>query len=589
MQNERYDQRLDRSGEKERNWDRRGGKMNDSRSGGFRTGKNTIEFKNQNRNKPFENVNTTAPVQSGSKGYVSTGFNQRQAQNTEYESNMPVESLSFTNSKLSNAQSMSERYPSLDYGQMDVSSTRHRGVNEMDRPMERPITGRQLGSSSSRGSAMQQQPLPLATPIHNQQPSMNIQQQISSQPIQQQPQLLPQQQNTNLISSESRSAKRYSTLRQRTSEAVQTLSIPQQSLSMHDLHEQQMLLQDAALMLQMQQSQDQIQLQPNLAHQPPPSTNYTSQPMPLQLQNEYTAHGPKSQTAVAAPPSQQPLIQPPTQSQSNNQSAQYPSAYFTANELAAPSTPIQPVAQSTQLMSTQQYPSQYPQQPAAPYVQPAPQTSYIQPAVNQQQQLLNYVPTIPPATQQFSAVPSFPTYPTVPNYNPVPSGITQSGITYYPPQTQPRPILSQRRPTNAIPILAPSERFVGKGRNRPNNNQFDEDDKTSLNPPIGSPENIDHILDNMFTQRPAFQPPTRKSNSPSPESNPKIGDGQIEPVQHVQPHVTTAAPSTFDGGNKQLDYVDVGMGKMNLDDISKQIDNTTAVVQNDAVIDPTSS
>lgn len=36
----------------------------------------------------------------------------------------------------------------------------------------------------------------------------------------------------------------------------------------------------------------------------------------------------------------------------------------------------------------------------------------------------------------------------------------QSGITYYAPQTQPppRPILSQRRHKNAIPIMAPPER-----------------------------------------------------------------------------------------------------------------------------------
>lgn len=134
------------------------------------------------------------------------------------------------------------------------------------------------------------------------------------------------------------------------------------------------------------------------------------------------------------------------------------------------------------------------------------------------------------------------------------SGITQSGITYYPPQTQPRPILSQRRPTNAIPILAPSERFAGKARNR--QNQFDEDDKTTLIPPIGSPENIDHILDNMFTQRPPFQPPTRKSNSPSPESNVKASDSQNDSAQSS----VTGTSSTFDGGNKQMEFVDAGIG-----------------------------
>ncbi|KAJ6648890.1 hypothetical protein Bhyg_04122 [Pseudolycoriella hygida] len=498
---------------------------------------------------------------------------------------MPIESLSFTNSKLSTVpQTIAERYPpNMDYGQMDGS--RHRNVNEIDRP-ERPITGRQLGSSSSRSSnqQIQQSPLPIASSIHNQQPSMNIQQQISSQPMQQQqPQLMPQQQPTaNLMGSESRSAKRYSTLRQRTTEAVQNLTIPQH------LHDQQML--DAALMLQMQQSQEQIQIQPNLAHQPP-STNYSAQPMPLQIQNEYAAHGSKSQNAGPAQANPQALIQTNTQNTSS-QSAQYPSAYFATNEFTGQTqSSIQPSGQS--------YPAQYPQQSAAPpYVQPPPQQSYIQPAVNQPQQIINYS-AIPPAQQPYSNVQSFSTYPTVPNYNSVPvstfcysskrwklighsqSGITQSGITYYPPQSQPRPILSQRRPlSNAIPILPPSERFANKGRNRQNNNQFDEEDK-SANPPIGSPENIDHILDNMFTQRAPFLPPTRKSNSPSPESA-KGGDSQTEAGQ-------SNATSTFDAANKQLEFVEGGIGKMSIDEISKMDNAMAAISQSETVTDSTTS
>lgn len=404
--------------------------MNDNRSGGGGNGgfRKSIEYKNQNRN----SMNNTSQSQSGggggSKGFASSGFHQRQPQNAEYESEMPVESLSFTNSKLS-AAPMTDRYSAnIDYGQMDGS--RNRNISEMDRP-ERPITGRQLGPSTSSSRAsnqIQQSPLPIASnPMHTQQPSMNIQQQISSQTIQQQPQLLPQQQqqNSNLMSTESRSAKRYSTLRQRTTEAVQNLSIPQH------LHEQQMLLQDAAIMLQLQQSQEQIQIQPNLAHQPP-STNYSAQPMPLQIQNEYVAHGPKSQASGSGPTNQQ-LIQTPNQNQSSSQSAQYP-PYFASNEFAVPGqspASIQPTVQSSQLMNTQQYPTQYPQPPAAsPYVQPPPQTSYIQPAVNhpvnQQQQLLNYVPSIPPAQQPFPpTVQSFSSYPpTVPSYNSVPVSST---------------------------------------------------------------------------------------------------------------------------------------------------------------------
>lgn len=90
--------------------------------------------------------------------------------------------------------------------------------------------------------------------------------------------------------------------------------------------------------------------------------------------------------------------------------------------------------------------------------------------------------------------------------------LSQSGITYYTPQTQlpPRPILPQRRPTNAIPILAPPERAGGK-QHQLNHRKGTDDDggmDASTVASIGSPENIDHILDNMFVQRAPYQPPT---------------------------------------------------------------------------------
>lgn len=56
----------------------------------------------------------------------------------------------------------------------------------------------------------------------------------------------------------------------------------------------------------------------------------------------------------------------------------------------------------------------------------------------------------------------------------------QSGITYYAPQTQPppRPILSQRRPTNAIPIMAPPER---SGKHRSGGQNTNNDGSHRLN------------------------------------------------------------------------------------------------------------
>ncbi|XP_017472535.1 PREDICTED: protein CASC3 isoform X1 [Rhagoletis zephyria] len=119
------------------------------------------------------------------------------------------------------------------------------------------------------------------------------------------------------------------------------------------------------------------------------------------------------------------------------------------------------------------------------------------------------------------------------NYN------TVGGTTYFvpPAQATTRPVvLPQRRPTNAIPILPPSE------KNKQRNSESKEDGKTLVNnsttqgncqllAPIGSVENIDHIIDNMFVQRPAFQPPqpatsnpTRKSSSPSTNADNSNGE-----------------------------------------------------------------
>lgn len=118
------------------------------------------------------------------------------------------------------------------------------------------------------------------------------------------------------------------------------------------------------------------------------------------------------------------------------------------------------------------------------------------------------------------------------NYN------TVGGTTYFvpPAQATTRPVvLPQRRPTNAIPILPPSE----KNKQR-SVDVKDEAKALALNSasqgsaqssaPIGSAENIDHIIDNMFVQRPAFQPPqgptnpTRKSSSSSLNADNNGGD-----------------------------------------------------------------
>ncbi|XP_053946452.1 protein CASC3 [Anastrepha ludens] len=118
------------------------------------------------------------------------------------------------------------------------------------------------------------------------------------------------------------------------------------------------------------------------------------------------------------------------------------------------------------------------------------------------------------------------------NYN------TVGGTTYFvpPAQSTTRPVvLPQRRPTNAIPILPPSEKNKqriadAKDEAKGLNNAATQGGSQS-SAPIGSAENIDHIIDNMFVQRPAFQPPQAAANNParkssSPSSNTDNSNGE---------------------------------------------------------------
>lgn len=163
--------------------------------------------------------------------------------------------------------------------------------------------------------------------------------------------------------------------------------------------------------------------------------------------------------------------------------------------------------------------------------------------------MMNYVPTIPPAAptqypaapytgyQNFNTVVPQPVTPAVPLTPPQPAAaaVYPSGITYYAPQSQtqaPRPLPSQRRPTAAIPILAPPERKSKNNRagsdnssgtnlnindgEEPNVSAGSSGTTTTSAAPAGAANDIDHILDNMFVQRPVFQPPIRKSPSPAP-------------------------------------------------------------------------
>lgn len=386
--------------------------------------------------------------------------------------------------------------------------------------------------------------------------------------------------------SSSRSSKRYSSLRQRS-----TIDNPNVVVVQSPLHEQQQQ------QLLQQQQQQQLLLQQELQHQqqqklnpPTPKPNYQlSQPpqtpaLPLNLQNEYLVQS-ANQTPAA------------TKSQSASQAPvqyQHPAAYYTASNPAGSefvtNTTTQPVPvqqppavasvpvpvvpqQQNPLLTAPQYP-QYTQPSSGQphqYIQAPPPTAYItQPNTTPQPQapqatpaapppqIMNYVPSINPAAptqypttpytgyQNYNAVVPQPVAPTVP-ITPSPSAATAAlyqssgGITYYAPQSQtqtPRPLPSQRRPTSAIPILAPPDRKAKGNRVAGDISNINDNEENNVisssavagttittsgaNAPIGSAENIDHILDNMFEQRRPYQPPTRKSPSPAPTSAPAM-------------------------------------------------------------------
>ncbi|BFF92464.1 protein CASC3 [Drosophila madeirensis] len=266
--------------------------------------------------------------------------------------------------------------------------------------------------------------------------------------------------------------KRYSSLRRSQQEASQHLAEQQQ---------QQQLQQQLHLQQQQQQQQQQ---QPSqiMIQDPHVLMQFAYQQQEIQAQLQTLQLGP-APTAVPAPPKQHA---PPAAAYPQAQAAPY---YVTGAE----PVPVQvPVSVSVP--------------PASPYVNPASAA---------------YLPTTPSAVAFAQAQTSVVTQPQpqAPAQAPTPAAAAQGppsmnfhqnyntvgGTTYFvpPAQTTSRPsALPQRRPTNAIPILPPSEKHKARsgGLAGPNANQLTKEEG-------GHADNIDHIIDNMFVQRPAFQPP----------------------------------------------------------------------------------
>lgn len=315
-------------------------------------------------------------------------------------------------------------------------------------------------------------------------------------------------------------AKRYSSLRQRTGmenvPQTQTATIPVQQAQSNQqmIQDQSTMMSEAAILQQLQQNEKLKQIQSTLAHQ-----------------KQISYH-----QAIT------PQAQPPQASQAlplqNASAPQYPPPAYYAQ--TAPEYQPAAVQQATPVQTQQPQMIATPQSASAQYAQYAPQNtpSYIQNAYLPQQpgpvpaqpppQM--YVPTIQqpaPQTQfqpQYSGyTPNFTPQPTTNQTTPIYQSQPPPSITYFTPAaTNPPPTRVTRRPTNAIPILAPPER-AGNGNSKRNeyetgDKMMSSDNKQQMqqSSAVGSAENIDHILDNMFVRRPPLQPtPMIKSTSPS--------------------------------------------------------------------------
>lgn len=391
-------------------------------SSGFRTGKNTIEFKNQTRNsKQSSDGSPVAPQQqqlatnSLNKPFSNApAFSSGRQPQYEYEDDSRVDSHKYGNAKVMAQMQKPDHFVSGG----DFEPAEHRA------PGDRAITGRQnVPSVNSRHqNQLQQQnsqgPLPLTNPslLGN-----------APAPLHHQPQPTPQ----NQIPTEASRPKRYSTLRQRTTIDPINQPLPphvqNNALAMHE--QQQLMMQDTAMLMQQRQQQQQQQQLQEQIQLPPPNlastSNYLQQSIPPQNHQQ--------QMLLAA---QQ---QPPQNVAPNSQ---YQAAYY-ANQPPPPSQndfagPV-PSAVAPPPQTTNQYPSQYgvapPPNPAYMSAAPPPQTNYLtqqQPPAavvtgQQQSAPVNYGPTAAAAQPQFAPVPTFPAYPPVANYNSV--SVRQSYIS----------------------------------------------------------------------------------------------------------------------------------------------------------------
>lgn len=554
--NERFDRnnrddRNDRGGNDRMD---RGGDRNNDRNTGYRAVRNTLEFKNQNRIKP--NIESNS---NNNKDLINTRNQDIRyiTQQNQAPSSPPMETMSFTNTKLARSNDKAlenfnrnsrdrEFKPSNISGRIQAAQsggTLQHQQNQMHLQQQfgHPTQPQQHQMSSSNSSQRHQQNIhinqniPNINQLQNPQlatanPSQMQTQHMQSVPHQMQASMQQQQQQQNIIGESSR-PKRYSSFRQKSiNDTPQGQSNAQShplvtSNSSPQLQQHEQLIHEQTLLQQqqlMQMSQD--------------SMNKYQQKLHLQQQQSdmKSVQGQNIISQIAMQPQPPQTQQPTTAATGQGQYAgtffsQTPATEYNPQPVQAVNVPqgsivTQPTT-NPQIIANPQYSGQYPPPPpqgtSTSYIQTPPGAYIPQPTTHHQPQIINIVPTQTqyPTPPQYVNFQNYP--PAIPPPKAPPSGIyqTQGGLTFFAPQTQtqPRPILPQRRPTNAIPIVAPQERG-GKGRGRAIVAQYDDADEMSQDPsapPLGSAENIDHILDNMFVQRAPYQPPTTRKSPPS--------------------------------------------------------------------------
>lgn len=498
-----------------------------------------IEFKNQNRkNINYDSTQTknnnvlNQQMQSTSSHQTSSSHqhnshsssqgpsSHHQQQQSHHQQNQatqrynnneaPLPTLSFTNSKMNNATTNSSSVTptsSRTILNFDNSSgnygrtSREKEVNSQHQQMHTQISNQQQQSAMSPNKNIQytehqMDQMKLMEKNYQQQQGKATNLNLNQGPPSSHQQINNMQDPTQSMinNSDMSRSKRYSSLRQRSNlnEGPQT----QQSQQYHPQYHQQ-------------------DIDPQHVQNVMPA-----QQTPAYIPQQQQAPPPQAQPSIMAtqppPPQQQPATN--VQAQQQAQAQKYQAAYYAANpasEYAAQQAALMQAAMVEKYQYTQQTPpAQYlpPQQAQQIYM-----PTQTQPT--QQQQILNYVSTIQPQ----APAAAYPQYTNYQNYNiqpqpaatvpppqqapppaqtqPQPIYQTQGGLTYYPNtqmQTahQQRIIQPQRRP-NPIPILAPPDH-----KSKTSSSNVDDDKNSDDKGGAGSAENIDHILDNMFVQRP---------------------------------------------------------------------------------------